>query len=204
MPSRSRSNSSATAATAATAKSAPGTPAPSAPPTPRQLGGAPAPTGPPPFSLAGGARITQDGTLNAPDVLLALVLIVGVAQAHLIPSDIHRFTDTILGRIILFAIAIAMTAWKGWVIGLLTALFVLRLLMHTSRAETDVADRFTPEVQEMFSSPVTIEKFQDQIKAVTKNKDDEKKHRWFVEKVFNEEPDWIETEKVKTQAVTGN
>lgn len=194
MPSRSRSNSVAT-------------PAPSAPPTPRQLGGtAPAPLQPPAFTLAGGARILPDGTLNAPDVLLALILIVAVAQAHLIPSDIHQFTDTILGRIVLFAVAIAMTAWKGWVIGLLTALFVLRLLMHSSRAESDVTERFTPQVKEMFANAPGPKKegFQDQIKAITKNKDEKEENRWFVEKVFDEQPAWIETEKVKTQAVTGN
>ena len=196
MPSRSRANTPSALGTA--------TPAPSAPPTPRQLGGATGPAQPPQFTLAGGARILPDGTLNAPDVLLAIILIVGVAQAHLIPSDIHRFTDTILGRTILFAIAIAMTAWKGWVIGLLTALLVLRLLMHSGRAEIDVAERFTPKVKEMFANQASIEGFQDQIKAITKNAGDTKKHRWFVEKVFHEEPEWIETEKVKTQAVTGN
>ena len=200
MPSRSRANT-----PSSPVLSAPGSPtqAPSAPTTPRQLGGAGS-TSPPSFTLAGGSRILPDGTLNAPDVLLALILIVGVAQAHLIPSDIHRFTDTILGRIVLFAVAIAMTAWKGWVIGLLTALLVLRLLMHSGRAEEDVAQRFTPKVQEMFANRAATEGFQDQIKAVTKNKDDNAKHRWFVEKVFDEEPEWIETEKVKTQAVTGN
>ena len=193
MPSRSRANTPVP----------PATPTPSAPQTPRQLGGA-GPAAPPSFTLAGGARILPDGTLNAPDVLLALILIVGVAQAHLIPSDIHQFTDTILGRIVLFAVAIAMTAWKGWIIGLLTAMLVLRLLMHSERAEADVTERFTPRVKEMFTNQTAQEGFQDQIKAVTKNNDDTNTHRWLVEKIFHENPKWIQTDKVKTQAVTGN
>jgi hypothetical protein len=169
-------------------------PAPAPTPTiPRMQGGA-AP--PPPFTMKGGARILPDGTLNAPDVLLAIILIVAIAQAHQIPSDVSRFTDTILGRMLLFATAIAMTAWKGWVIGLLTALLALRLLMHSDRAAADVEERFSSQVRESFQN--------QSIKVVTKNDKDENKHRWFVEKVFDEQPAWIETDKVQTQAVTGN
>jgi len=159
---------------------------------------------PPPFTLAGGSRILPDGTLNAPDVLLAILLIVAVAQAHLVPSDIHRFIDTILGRILLFVAVIAITAWKGWVIGLLTAMFALRLLMHTGRSEADVQERFSGRVEEYFTNQAAVEGFSDQnIKMVTKNESDSKKHRWYVEKVFQEEPDWIETDKVKTETVKG-
>ena len=170
-------------------------------PTSRQAGGA----APLPFTLAGGSRILPDGTLNAPDVLLAILLIVAVAQAHLIPSDIHRFIDTILGRILLFVITIAITAWKGWIIGLLTAMFALRLLMHSGRSEADVQERFSGRIQEYFTNKGATEGFNDQnVKAVTKNDTDEEEHRWFVEKVFQEEPKWIETDKVKTETVKGS
>lgn len=170
-------------------------------PTPRQAGGA----APLPFTLSGGSRILPDGTLNAPDLLLAVLLIVAVAQAHLVPSDIHRFIDTILGRILLFVITIAITAWKGWVIGLLTAMFALRLLMHSGRSETDVQERFSGRIQEYFTNKGATEGFNDQnVKTVTKNDSDEEEHRWFVEKVFREEPKWIETDKVKTETVKGS
>ena len=168
---------------------------------PHQAGGAP----PPPFTLAGGSRILPDGTLNAPDVLLAILLIVAVAQAHLVPSDIHRFIDTILGRILLFVAVIAITAWKGWVIGLLTAMVALRLLMHTGRSEADVQERFSGRVEEYFTNQAANEGFSDQsIKMVTKNETDSKKHRWYVEEVLEEEPDWIETDKVTTSAIKGS
>lgn len=168
--------------------------------SPRQEGG-----GPPPFTLAGGSRILPDGTLNAPDVLLAILLIVAVAQAHLVPSDIHRFIDTILGRILLFVIVISITAWKGWVIGLLTAMVALRLLMHSGRSEADVEERFSGRIQEYFTNQAASEGFTDQnFKKVTKNETDEEKHRWFVEEVFDEQPDWIETDKVKTETVKGS
>lgn len=173
---------------------------PSPTPSPEQKGGAP-----PPFTLAGGSRILPDGTLNAPDVLLAILLIVAVAQAHLVPSDIHRFIDTILGRILLFTIVISITAWKGWVIGLLTAMFALRLLMHSGRSESDVEERFSGRVQEYFTNQAASEGFSDQnFKKVTKNETDKEKHRWFVEEVLEEEPDWIETDKVKTETVKGS
>jgi hypothetical protein len=167
----------------------------------RQAGGA----APPPFTLAGGSRILPDGTLNAPDALLAILLIVAVAQAHLVPSDIHRFIDTILGRILLFVAVIAITAWKGWVIGLLTAMVALRLLMHTGRSEADVQERFSGRVEEYFTNQVAVEEFSEQnIKMVTKNESDEEKHRWYVEEVLEEEPDWIETDKVTTSAIKGS
>jgi hypothetical protein len=175
-------------------------PSPHKPTSSRQQGGA----APPQFTLAGGSRILPDGTLNAPDVLLAILLIVAVAQAHLVPSDIHRFIDTILGRILLFVIVIAITAWKGWVIGLLTAMVALRLLMHTGRSEADVQERFSGRVQEYFTNKAAAEGFTEQnIKMVTKNKNEEEKHRWFVEEVLEEEPDWIDTDKVKTEAIKG-
>ncbi len=173
---------------------------PFSPPPKSQQGGA----APLPFTLAGGSRILPDGTLNAPDVLLAILLIVAVAQAHLIPSDIHRFIDTILGRILLFTITIAITAWKGWVIGLLTAMFALRLLMHSGRSEADVQERFSGRIQEYFTIKAATEGFSDQnVKKVTKNESDSEKHRWFVEEVFHEQPKWIETDKVKTETVKG-
>lgn len=167
---------------------------------------------PAPFSLAGGARILPDGTLNAPDVLLGLLLILGISQAHQIPSDIHRFTDTILGRILLFTAAIAMTAWKGWVLGILTAVLVLRLLMHAGRQEVDVTERFSNVIKEGFNScipgqsaPVLVAGGgADTIKTVTANKSDNyQKHKWFVERLFDEEPTLIETEKVRTMPVLG-
>ena len=184
-------------------------PAPAAPPAPgapfKHTGG----MQPPSFTLAGGARILPDGTLNAPDVLLAVLIILGISQAHQIPSDIHRFTDTILGRILLFTAAIAMTAWKGWVLGILTAVLVLRLLMHAGRQEVDVTERFARPISEGFAScapdasPVVWSRAES-VKAVPANKsDDYKKHKWFVEELFNEEPTMIETEKVRTLPVLG-
>ena len=163
-----------------------------------------------PFTLSGGARIVPDGTLNAPDVLLGLILILGISQAHQIPSDIHHFTDTILGRILLFTAAIAMTAWKGWVLGLLTAMFVLRLLMHTNRQDFDISERFTDKIKEGFEScspefaaPMLCTGDQS-VKPVIGNKSDGyAAHKWFVERLFDEEPTLIETEKVRTTAVTG-
>ncbi len=186
------------------AKSAPNTPKmnamPSVTPAP-----APAAAQPPPFTLVGGSRITPDGTVNAPDVLLGLIFAVGVALAHQFPPELYDFADTLVGRTILFALAIAFTAWKGWVIGLLAALFALRLIQHTSRTERDVEERFATPLREAFTN-----RLPDLGVPLNSNDDmsirhvvNEKKHRWFVEQVFDENPKLLETEKVRTLAVQG-
>ncbi len=182
------------------AKSAPNTPKMNAMPSP-----APAAAQPPPFTLVGGSRITPDGTVNAPDVLLGLIFAVGVALAHQFPHELYDFADTLVGRSILFALAIAFTAWKGWVIGLLAALFALRLIQHTSRTERDVEERFATPLREAFTN-----RLPDLGVPLNSNDDmtirpvaDEKKHQWFVEQVFDENPKLLETEKVRTLAVQG-
>ncbi len=186
------------------------TPGTSAAPAAAPIAGPAIKPAPPSFTLVGGARILPDGTLNAPDVLLGIILVIGIAQAHLIPSDIHRFTDTILGRILLFASAIAMTAWKGWVIGLLTATFVLRLIMHSGRQDYEITQRYATQISEGFRSRLPdlgaplISADSQEIKPIIPNKSDNcKKHKWFVERLFDEEPILIETDKVQTQAVQG-
>ena len=59
-------------------------------------------------------------------------------------------------------------------------------------------------IEEYFTNKAAAEGFTEQnIKMVTKNANEEEKHRWYVEEVLEEEPDWIETDKVKTEAVKG-
>jgi hypothetical protein len=156
---------------------------------------------------AGGARPTS-GTINAPDVLLGLILIVGIAQAHQFPEELLRFTDTLLGRALLFALTIAFTAWKGWTIGLLFALLAARLIQHTGRAEQMTAARYEAPLQEAFGDAdadapgrVLPSVFSDDmtIKPI-----DKKKHKWFIERVLQENPIRIESERVRTQAVQGS
>lgn len=184
------------------AKSAPNTPKINAMPAPAA---APTTTHPPSFTLVGGSRITPDGTVNAPDVLLGLIFAVGVGLAHQFPPELYEFADTLIGRAILFTLAIAFTAWKGWVIGLLAALFALRLIQHTGRTERDVEERFAAPIREAFVNRlpdlgVPLNSNDDMtIRPVTNGKKD----RWFVERLFDENPKLLETDKVRTLAVQG-
>ncbi len=164
----------------------------------------------PPPPQAGGARITASGTVNAPDVLLGIIFIVGIAQAHKFPEDLLRFTDTLLGRTILFALTIALTVWKGWTIGLLFALLSARLIHHTGRAAEITAARYETPLQEAFGganadapddTAVTPLVFSDDM---TIQPIEKKKHKWFIERVLKENPIRIESEKVRTQPVQGN
>ncbi len=161
---------------------------------------------PVPLPQAGGARITASGTVNAPDVLLGIIFIVGIAQAHKFPEDLLRFTDTLLGRTILFALTIALTVWKGWTIGLLFALLSARLIQHTGRAAEMTAARYEAPLQEAFGgSPddaaVLPLVFSDDM---TIHPVEKKEHKWFIERVLKENPTRIESEKVRTQPVQGS
>jgi hypothetical protein len=157
---------------------------------------------------AGGARMTADGTVNAPDVLLGLIFVVGIAQAHQFPEDLLRFTDTLLGRALLFALTIAFTVWKGWTIGLLFALLSARLIQHTGRADEITAARYEAPLQEAFGdaeapdedSSVLPLVFSD---SMTIQPIEKKKHKWFIERVLKENPIRIETDKVRTMPVQG-
>ncbi len=158
--------------------------------------------------------MTADGTVNAPDVLLGLILIVSIAQAHQAPVELLRFTDTLLGRALLFALTIAFTAWKGWTIGLLFALLAARLIQHTGRAEQMTAERFEAPLQEAFADADADAPDGEKDGAavfplvfgdhMTIQPIEKKKHKWFIERVLKENPTRIETDKVRTQAVQGS
>jgi hypothetical protein len=108
-----------------------------------------------------------------------LVLIIGFSG--IIPPDYRDFLDSTLGRILSVAAVYGVVHYMGWIYGLLTTLAILLIINGSSRIE----------YTEGFNGGGTI----NEKKTVGK--------RWFVERVLNEEPKRIETDKVRTTAIEG-
>lgn len=131
--------------------------------------------------------IDQIKQIDSPDkIVFGFVLIFIIAF-----SD--RFSDTLMNNLSIilrhpvglgggFFIILGITHYVGWIYGLLAVIvFVLLAKGHRLSHENDV----------------TVEQFSDLVKKKTQG------HRWFVEKVMNENPKMIETDRVETVAVQG-
>lgn len=106
--------------------------------------------------------------------LLGLTLcIVYVKQ---IPLKTRRLADTFFGRLVLFILTIVIAKYTTWSNGLLVAVFTLLLLSM---------------------SPRTTEGFQD----VSSKKKITDKNLWWVEQVFQENPQEIDEDEVITSAI---
>lgn len=109
-------------------------------------------------------------------VLVALTL--AIVFVKKIPLAVRSQAGTFLGRLFLFAAAIAIADSYSWTNGLLMAILALLLLSMSPRTEG----------------------FQNfgNLKLITDDK------KWFVERVLKENPVAIGDETVKTQAVQDN
>jgi hypothetical protein len=88
------------------------------------------------------------------------------------------------GRLIGVLAVLLLITQVGWVYGLLGAVALLLVMRgYTTDAEQD--------------ADVTVEQFSD---LVVKQKQGDK---WFVEKVLDENPEYIETDRVETAAIQG-
>lgn len=112
-------------------------------------------------------------------LLYGAALVLVIVYAPLIPTDIRRFADSILGRIVMVGAVYGVIQTLGWVYGLLTAMAFLVLLQGISRSP----------LLEGFDGGGTVS---------------EKRRmgrRWFVERVLGEHPEKIATDRVMTSAV---
>jgi hypothetical protein len=104
-----------------------------------------------------------------------VLLIVYSAQ---VPKEYRVFADSMLGRVLAIVGIYCITQTLGWVYGILTAVAFLLILQTSPRQ--------------------TMEGFRDAVQKQTVD------NKWFVEKVMNENPHTIETDRVETYPIMSN
>lgn len=109
-------------------------------------------------------------------LIYGVILVLIIVYSSVIPSEYRLFADSLLGRVFGIGIIYGVIQTLGWVYGLLTALAFLLFLNGSSRMEG-------------FNAGGTV----TQKKIVGK--------RWFVEKVLDEHPKNIATDKVTTNPI---
>jgi hypothetical protein len=132
--------------------------------------------------MTGGAKVLMTDMIKKHwtpiEIYILVALTLGIVYVKEIPLKIRRYAETFFGRIILFIGTIAVAHFSSWSNGLLVAIFTLLLLSM---------------------SPRTSEGFQSDMKNKIKMVDDNQK--WWVERVFKENPIAIEDDEVKTSAI---
>ena len=135
-----------------------------------------------PLVMSGGAKALVKDIVNknwAPiQIYILVALTLGIVYVKQIPLFIRRYAETFLGRIVLFVSTIVVAKFSSFSNGLLVAIFTLLLLSM---------------------SPRTSEGFQNDMKSKIKMVGD--KQKWWVERVFKENPIAIEDDEVKTSAI---
>jgi hypothetical protein len=107
-------------------------------------------------------------------IILYIVLMTSIIYVKEIPDTYKYYGSNIILRFVLFGIALAICKYISYVHAMLFAIFVV---LYVS---------FTPGMKEAF----------EDLRIVAR-----KEQKWFDEKVLGEEPELMETEKVRTEAV---
>lgn len=126
-------------------------------------------------------------TIDSPEkvvlgFVLTIIIIFSENFSDTLMNDLSFVLRHPIGLAVGFIVVCLMTEYIGWIYGLLSVVvFILVAKGHKLSHEKDV----------------TVEQFSDLVKKRTQG------HRWFVEKVMNEDPRVIETDRVETVAVQG-
>ena len=137
---------------------------------------------PVPAIMTGGAKALMVDIIKKHwtpiEIYILIALTLGIIYVKHIPVKLRRYSETFLGRTLLFTFTIVVAHTSSFSNGLLVAIFTLLLLSM---------------------SPRTSEGFQSDTKNKLKIINDTKK--WWVERVFKENPIGIEDDEVKTSAI---
>ena len=107
-------------------------------------------------------------------IILYVVLMTLIIYVKQIPDAYKYYGSNILLRLVFFGLALAICKYVSYVHGILFAMFVVLYIS------------FTPGIKEAF----------EDLRIVAR-----KEQKWFDEKVLGEEPELMETEKVRTEAI---
>jgi Ca2+/Na+ antiporter len=117
------------------------------------------------------------------EVYIGIAIGVAIVYCKQIPESIKEQANSLLGRLLLFILAVLIADMYSWIYGLLFVVLVSLLIAQAPRSNQ------------------MREAFQD--KQITKKIP--KDHRlWFVEEVFHENPEMIQDELVSTTAIQDN
>jgi hypothetical protein len=107
-------------------------------------------------------------------IILYVVLMTGIIYVKEIPDTYKYYGSNILLRLVMFGSALVICNYVSYVHSMLFAMFVV---LYVS---------FTPGIKEAF----------EDLRIVAR-----KEHKWLDEKLLGEEPELMETEKVRTEAI---
>ena len=121
-----------------------------------------------------------------PDIIIGLLYAVGITYTDAIPLKFQKAADSFLGRVAMFVVVLGFAVSGKWIIGLLAAIFSLRLMRYD--ATLGVTESFINQKESFIGEQI--------ITKVEKDGD-----KWFVEKALEEKPKKIEEKIIETQAV---
>lgn len=113
---------------------------------------------------------------NPIHIVSYIILFVCIIYVKEIPDQYKYYGNNVFIRSVLFGLMIALS-YISFIHGMLFAIFMILYLS------------FTPGMKESF----------EDLRIVAK-----KEQRWFDERILGEDPEFMETEKVKTEAIQGS
>jgi len=159
-----------------------------------------------------------------PDIIIGVLFAVGITYTDSIPLKFQKAADSFLGRVAMFIVILGLSVSGKWIIGLLAAIFALRLMRYD--ATLGVTEGFISTFggdypsfklaqHEGFISTfggdypsfklAQHEGFLNQNENFTGEqiitKVEKDGNKWFVEDVLEEKPKKIEEKIIETQAV---
>ena len=117
------------------------------------------------------------------EVYIGIAIGVAIVYCKQIPESIKEQANSLLGRLLLFILAVLIADMYSWIYGLLFVVLVSLLIAQAPRSNQ------------------MREAFQD--KQISK-KIPKDRRLWFVEEVFHENPEMIQDELVSTTAIQDN
>ena len=111
-----------------------------------------------------------------PDIIIGILLATGIAFVNEIPLQFIKLGDTLIAKTLVFILLIYLLSNNKWILALLLVLFTLRLF------------RLENNITEPFISQMIVD-------------DIDKKEKWFVEEILNENPTKIKEKIIEVDPI---